>query len=271
MTRGVLVVSHGSREPGWVRLVDEAVAQVAAPGGVPIVAGYLELVEGRLIQDGVDALERQGVTELYVLPLFVSSGSTHVDDITQAFGGPALTAERAGELPAFTVRRARVTVGAPMDADAEVAEQLLAHLRELSAAPARESVLLLGHGSELPALRARWMAGLRGLAEQLQARGGYARVETALLLPDEAGAALRRLQAAHPEDAVLVAPVFLSSGYFTSKVIPRRLAELDYRYNGRALLPGAAAVRWMERRIAAWIAGGAADRLDGGAEDRLDG
>ncbi|WP_315971312.1 hypothetical protein [Paenibacillus sp. N3.4] len=50
---GVLVISHGSRDEGWVELVNDAVDAVIMPTGVPIYASYLELVEGRLIQDGI--------------------------------------------------------------------------------------------------------------------------------------------------------------------------------------------------------------------------
>ncbi len=50
MAIGVLIISHGSRNREWVRLVDEAV-------------------------------ERMSVTEMIVVPLFVSSGSKHVEEI----------------------------------------------------------------------------------------------------------------------------------------------------------------------------------------------
>ncbi|MDF2718875.1 MAG: hypothetical protein K0R28_5800, partial [Paenibacillus sp.] len=48
---GVLVISHGSRSPEWIRLIDEAVADVRLPeieaGVVPVVSSFLEIVEGR--------------------------------------------------------------------------------------------------------------------------------------------------------------------------------------------------------------------------------
>jgi sirohydrochlorin ferrochelatase len=88
MKPGLLVISHGSREAGWVALVDDSVeaARVQLESSLPIEAAFLELVEGRLIQDGIDRLEEAGVTHLFALPLFVSSGSTHVDEIGWALG-----------------------------------------------------------------------------------------------------------------------------------------------------------------------------------------
>jgi sirohydrochlorin ferrochelatase len=383
LKRGVLVISHGSPDAEWVRLVDEAVSAVRLPDGVPIVSSFLECVEGRLIQDGIDELESRGVDEMYVLPLFVSSGSTHVDDIRQAFGLPP-TAHRAGELEPFRVRRARVTVGMPIDDDPIIAELIADNVRELSTAPEREALLLIAHGSRERGLNRIWRDGMRNLAARVRELCGFARAETAMLLPDQAACVMRALTkrrargasgavahsadaaesanaakvihasnatntadateatkaadaangvdeaeaakvadtangvdeaeavkaadaangvdeaeavkaadvanapkatdapeatdapkaadaaneaeaadvccavpAAGPEtDAVIVAPLFLSRGYFTNTVIPSRLSGFEYRYNGKALLPNPAISRWMERQIGTWLGDG---------------
>jgi sirohydrochlorin ferrochelatase len=270
---GVLVISHGSPDAEWVRLVDEAVRDVRLPEGVPIVSSFLECVEGRLIQDGIDELEARGVDEMFVLPLFVSSGSTHVDDIRQAYGLPP-AAFREGELEPFRVR-ARVTVGLPIDDDPIIAELIADNVRELSIAPEREALLLIAHGSRERGLNRIWRDGMRKLAARVRELGGFARAETAMLLPDQAACVMRALTkrqahaggaapadgccavpAAGPEtDAVIVAPLFLSRGYFTNTVIPARLSGFDYRYNGKALLPNPAISRWMERQLEGWLGG----------------
>ncbi|QYR24344.1 cobalamin biosynthesis protein CbiX [Paenibacillus sp. sptzw28] len=316
MKPGVLVISHGSREADWVRLVDEAVETVgrsvrwplaggrasaaadeagkkAAPTDeagekptlpgdadgkldssgdptegtlvddglpVPVVSSFLEIVEGRLIQDGIDRLEAEGVTDLYVLPLFVSSGSTHVDDIAQAFGQPPVSAERTGELEPFRISsRTRVHFGAPIDDDPVIAELLYSNIRELSESPARESLLLIAHGASDAVFQERWRRGMTQLARRLRELGGFAHAEIAMLLPDEAASKLQALTQQRPDEAVIVVPLFLSSGYFTRTVIPSRLGELPYRYNGRAMLPHPCVLRWMERQIGPWLAGLASD------------
>ena len=76
-----------------------------------------------------------------------------------------------------------------------------------------------------------------------------------MLLPDQAANVLRGLQQANPGQAVIVVPLFLSSGYFTDKAIPGRLAGLSYRYNAKAILPSPFAAAWMERQVAGWLAG----------------
>ncbi|GJM73396.1 hypothetical protein HMSSN036_56120 [Paenibacillus macerans] len=48
---------------------------------------------------------------------------------------------------------------------------------------------------------------------------------------------------------VIVAPLFLSAGYFTKTMIPSRLNGLSYRYSGDALLPHPLLSRWMLQHI----------------------
>ncbi|GAA3412625.1 sirohydrochlorin chelatase [Paenibacillus hodogayensis] len=252
---GVLVISHGSRSAEWIERIDRAVAEIRLPateqGPVPIVSSFLELAEGRLIQDGIDALEALGVTEMIVIPLFISYGSTHVDEIRYALGDlPHPSSDT--DLEPFRLR-ASVSVCPPLDDDPVVANILLEHLRDITHRPERQRVLLIGHGSELPDFYARWKRGLGRIADRLQQLGGYAGVHTALLLPDESREALGRFIEENPHEDVLVAPVFLSTGYFTSTVIPQRLGGLRHRYTGKALLPHPAVSRWMERQITAML------------------
>lgn len=254
MKPGILVISHGSREAEWVRLVDEAVTAAAASPlvrSVPVYSSFLEIVEGRLIQDGIDALEEQGVTDLFVLPLFISSGSTHVDEIGQAFGLPP-AAELEGDLGTFRVK-ANVHYGMPIDDDSDIAELLLSNIKPLSVHPETETVMLIAHGSKEKVFHERWQQGLDLLAERLRKLGGFAHSATAMLLPDQAAEQLKALQQKRPNEAVIVVPLFLSKGYFTKTVIPTRLKGLNYRYNGQAMLPHPAIERWLERRMAAWL------------------
>ncbi|MFD0711861.1 sirohydrochlorin chelatase [Paenibacillus sp. GCM10027626] len=256
MKKGILIISHGSRDAGWVKLVDEAVKSAAgrirgrSRDDVPVVSAFLEIVAGRLIQDGIDELEAEGVTDVYVLPFFVSSGSTHVDDIAQAFGFPPVSPARSGELAQFRLSSGmRVRFGRPIGDDEAIAALLLEQIRELTDNPAHEALLLVAHGSSEPAFYDRWQAEMSLLAGRLRALGGFAAADTALLLPDQAAGKLLAMQRQHPENAVIVVPLFLSSGYFTRTVIPQRLAGFDYRYNGCGLLPHEGIVHWLERQI----------------------
>ncbi|WP_079914125.1 sirohydrochlorin chelatase [Paenibacillus sp. 32352] len=248
---GILVISHGSRSEEWVRLVDEAVLAMHVPANVPVYSSFLEIVEGRLIQDGITALEMQGVTDIVVIPLFVSSGSTHIDEISYALGVKKEPVLPTDMLP-FDIK-ARVHFTSPIDDDPDIAAILYEKLKPLSVDPSQEIVLLVGHGSVEKGFFEPWQDGMRKLAMRIQALGGFDEVDTAMLLPDQIPSKLNKWSECKPHHTVLAAPLFLSEGYFTNEVIPSRMQGYTYKYNGRALLPHPLLTRWMERQAAPFL------------------
>ncbi|WP_110945381.1 sirohydrochlorin chelatase [Paenibacillus phocaensis] len=246
---GVLVISHGSPDEHWVALVEAAVAEAAGdlPAGLPLACAFLETVEGRLIQDGIDRLESQGVTDMIVIPLFVSSGSTHIDEIAYALGVKEAP-EKETDLERFRVS-ARVFFGDPIDDGPLVAEMVWEKVKGLSVRPEREVLLLVGHGSRHPGFLQRWERGISSLAAQCGELAGLAGgADYALLNPDSVRSKVQYWTEGRGMD-VIVAPLFLSAGYFTKVTIPSRLEGLPHRYSGEALLPHPLASRWMSRQI----------------------
>jgi sirohydrochlorin ferrochelatase len=244
---GVLVISHGSRNAEWVELVDQAVASVKLADVIPIYSSFLEIIEGRLIQDGITSLEQQGVTDILVVPLFVSSGSTHIDEISYALGLISQPTLETQMVP-LTIQ-AQIHFGSPIDDDEDIAQILYDKIQSLSVTPSREIVLLVGHGSIEKGFHMRWRKGLERLAARLKAIGGFDVVDVAMLLPDQVKRKMNRWIHKKPEHTVIVAPLFLSEGYFTHEVIPLRMREFSYKYNGKAMLPHPLITRWMERQI----------------------
>jgi sirohydrochlorin ferrochelatase len=251
---GILIISHGSRENGWVSLVDDAVhscRKMLSKFDVPIEAVFLELVEGRLIQDGIDRLEAQGVTQMLAIPLFISSGSKHVDEIGWALGAYS-ECRTDTDLTPFRIQ-ADLTYGQPIDDDPEIAEVLLERAASMSSDPAQEILLFIGHGSDKPGFHESWRRGLHALASRVRERGGYAGADITMLRPDLAAETAASLRRRYPEAAVLAVPVFLSEGYFTQQVIPQRLETVDCRYTGQALMPHPQVARWVARQASEWL------------------
>ncbi|ASA25617.1 sirohydrochlorin chelatase [Paenibacillus donghaensis] len=245
MKPGVLIISHGSRDKTWVGIVEEAVSGLSLREEMPVAVSFLELVEGRLIQDGIDELEYAGVTDIIVIPLFVSSGSTHVDEIEYALGAKS-EPERETDLELFTVKAA-VHYGYPVDDDPDIAVMIWDKLRELSVEPERETILLVGHGSRHEGFRQRWQQGISSLAERVRKLSGAAAADYGLLNPDSVKAKVEYWQ--ERGHSVLVAPLFLSEGYFTKQVIPARLQGLNYKYSGQTLLPHPLLPHWIEQQV----------------------
>lgn len=252
---GVLVISHGSRDPRWVHLVEEAVWGMDVPAGVPVECAFLELVEGRLIQDGIDRLERRGVTDIVAIPLFASSGSVHVDEIAYALGvKPA--PEGPGELPPFRVS-ARVHLCDPLDDAPEAAEMLYMSAMRLSTAPEREMIWIVAHGSREKGFCGRWQRTLRRLADRVKTAGGFAAADFMTLSPDQTACKMNVWRRKRPDLEMIVVPFFLSEGYFTKQAIPRKLQGFTYKYDGRALLPNPLMAKWLTRQAASYLEPGA--------------
>jgi len=241
---GALIISHGSPQPEWVQAVEEAAGEVRMKEHMPVAVSFLGNVEHASIQHGIDALEAEGVTDILAVMLFVSEGSTHIDEIQYALGFKDAP-DKETDLEPFTIS-ARMHVGRPMRDDPDVAKMVWDKIEPASVDPEREVILLVGHGSIHDGFRQRWEAGAAALVKRVGETSGLV-CDYALLNPDNV-----RSKAQEWIDKgrrVLIAPLFLSTGYFLQTVIPRKLEGLTYGYTGEALLPHPLLPVWIERQV----------------------
>ncbi|WP_047152519.1 sirohydrochlorin chelatase [Aneurinibacillus tyrosinisolvens] len=245
MKKGVLVISHGSRNASWIQKVHELVSQVDTE--LPVEAAFLDMVEGYGIRDGVERLEAQGVREILAVPLFVSSGSTHLNEIQYMLGlipEPAIETE----LRPFSMK-ARMTWAGPMDDHPEVRNILRDRIKEVSTDPAEEALMLVAHGSGIPGFKEKWLSILERCASDLGSEMGFKRAVYATIHPDTVQ---ERAAEAAGTGRLVVIPLFLSTGYYTDKVIPQKLSDIPHRYSGRAYLPDNRVAAWIEERISSF-------------------
>ena len=116
---GVILFAHGSRDPLW-RLPIDAVAQRmrAQQPGLPVAVAFLELSEPDLPHT-VEALMKQGVSRVRIVPMFLGVGRHAredlpelVQDLTEAY--PQMSFEllpAIGEHPAMTALMAEIAAG----------------------------------------------------------------------------------------------------------------------------------------------------------------
>jgi sirohydrochlorin ferrochelatase len=240
--QGVLVIAHGSSNENWVRQVDDCIHKVKVP--VPISVSFLEMVENRTIAHGIHQLEQMGVTDIIAVPLFVSSGSTHIEEISYLLG---LQPNPRIEMDEEPIRHtASIKLLSPMNNHPLIVDILVERVKSLSQNLADEHVLLVGHGSDLPWFQAEWERVAGQIASQLHTRLAAKSISYAFTLPDN----LRvRLEEASKQGPVILLPLFLSEGYFTNKKVPGRLEGLSYLYDGKAYLPHSNVSRWIESVI----------------------
>jgi sirohydrochlorin cobaltochelatase len=116
---GVILFAHGSRDPLW-RLPIDAVAQRmrAQQPGLPVAVAFLELSEPDLPHT-VEALMKQGVSRVRIVPMFLGVGRHAredlpelVQDLTEAY--PQMSFEllpAIGQHPAMTALMAEIAAG----------------------------------------------------------------------------------------------------------------------------------------------------------------
>lgn len=241
---GILIIGHGSSNDSWVEMVDESVRMLRAD--VPIVTCFLEIVEGRLIEDGIRALESQGVERIIAIPLFVASGSTHIDEIGIMLGVTSPDQVSLDEIIEPIQTQAQIVYCAPMDDHPLIVDIIAERIRELSIDSREEVLLLVGHGADEGKYHQNWEQVLQRLASSLRKRCNLRGATYGTLHPNN----LRtRAEAVMRKNRTIVIPLFLSEGYFTKKVIPSTLEGLSYLYSGKSYLPHSNIVRWLQDGI----------------------
>jgi sirohydrochlorin cobaltochelatase len=240
--KGVLVIAHGSRNEEWVKQIDQTVSSVKLD--LPVRIGYLELVEGRSITDGIRYFEKMGVEEVIVLPLFISMASTHLHEIQYALGLiPTLHIESSLEK---IHPRAKITWCSPLENHWIVTEILTARVKNLSQNAQEESLLVVGHGSKEAGFHEKWNHLLKSTTHKLQQRFGFQAASYATMRPDTVSLQAKLLSR---KSQLIVVPFFISEGYFTKVVLPERLGDIPHHYDGRTCLPHPMISVWIEQSI----------------------
>lgn len=238
----VLVIAHGSPDREWLTLVEDTVRETDIP--LPIRVSYLGGVPGREIADELGRLEQSGANTIIVVPLFVSIGSTHLNEIRYMLG---LIPDPDIETDVMPIRvNARLIWCSPLEDDEIVLAIAGERLRGLVTNPRAEALLVVGHGSDVPGFREVWVNMLDKVSTELSRVWNFKAVSFATLRPNTI-----RAQAADlcRYSSLVVLPLFLSEGYFTRVVIPKRLHGFTYAYNGKTILPHPLASVWIERSV----------------------
>ncbi len=134
---GILVIAHGSPSESWCSPIRDAVADVDLP--YPVELGFLEFVPNETINLAVERLDDAGVTKIIAIPLFVSSHSSHIQEIEYVLGlreTLPLTSERV-EVVGVEMERTVASKGGqyvisrmPLEAGADRDMRALGHLEE---------------------------------------------------------------------------------------------------------------------------------------------
>lgn len=268
---GILLLAHGGT-PSWNEAVKKLAAEVNHVMPVEVAFG---MATKNNIQRAVNQLVARGVSEVFAVPLFVSSHSDVIRATQYLLG---LRAEAPPELATFAAMdhshgehhtssksdfglegttpirsTARIRMASALDHHPIVADILLSRAQGVSQDPAHEVVVVVAHGPVSEEDNAKWLADMRWLAERVHDRSSFQRIECLTVRDDApepvrsaATAALRAVveDASRDGNRVLVVPLLLSYGGI-EEGIKERLRGLDYVMSSQALLPDKRMARWI--------------------------
>ena len=161
---GVLVVAHGSTAE-WNANVEAAVTIIRQH--TPSTAAYLMGAETRTPQAAYDELIAAGVHRIVIVPLLVSSYSSHYEQVR--FIG-RLRDDYPGsgwmKLTQLHGPAEVVSVTPALDAHPILADILSDRARALSRDPSKESLVIVAHGPNGAADADRWMNVIGNLASR---------------------------------------------------------------------------------------------------------
>ncbi|MCE7791139.1 cobalamin biosynthesis protein CbiX [Salipaludibacillus sp. CUR1] len=243
---GVLLIAHGSSNPQWEKDIEYAVSKVNTD--LTVVLSCLEFTEEKTIEKGIRELEQRGIETIISIPLFISSGSTHIDEIKYALGVKAGTTVTTDLKPVQT--HCRIIWREPMNNHPLILDMISERMDALTSEPENETLLIVGHGSDEPGFKQKWEGFLEEIKLEVDKRFSFHKTVYGTLHPDN----LRQVAESLPDDKkMLVLPLFLCEGYFTKKVIPRKLEGLAYT-SADTYLPHPNVSYWIEDQAAAALA-----------------
>ena len=261
---GTIIIAHGA-DSTWNSHVFEVAKQVRTGGPVEVSFLMGPGAKEARFQDLVRKLEAQGVREIAVVPLLVSSHSGHYDQIRYLAGEKIELSETmmhhlhmAGIERATTKVPIRLTRA--LDDAPQVARVIADRALAMESEPGTRALFIVGHGPNSAEDHAAWMTNLRRIADSVKVWTGFRDVRVDVVRDDapaevRAEAVLRvreliEMQHAITGKDVIVVPILVSRGAVSRDKIPNDIKGLPTVYRGDPLLPHKAIAELIEVRVA---------------------
>ncbi len=280
---GIILLAHGG-DASWNKEIETLRARVDAK--IPAESA-LGMADPATLQAAVDRLEKRGVARIVAVPLFVQSNSEVLDQTRYALklsdkpsevlknayarmasahaGHVAAAGAHSGHSMEFSTKRVEarepVSMTAALDDHPLISRILTERAKALSRAPSVETVVLVAHGPSDDAALQAWETSLASLAAAVRNEGKFKSVVFAMLR-DDASAEIRaaavesfraKVSAAKAgEGRAIVVPVLIARGGIEMK-IAKDLDGLDYKWDGKTLMPHEGFDAWVLERAAASI------------------
>lgn len=256
----LLLINHGSRSEQWKRqmleLEQRIASRIAAVKGIDTLAtAFMEHAEPS-IASSLKNLDRNGYTDVIVIPVFLSVGTHVFDDIPTIIGrkaNPATIEEMKLKGIERYIPAARTHLAKPLDFSDLTGKNVLRRALSLSRNPSEEGLVLVGYGSgEFLNI---WEELFEKTGREAVREGGFGGYATAWCghvahySPDSTASAIRQVLKNH--ERAIVIPLLVSfSEQFQIDIIGRGVASVDdsqerVLYKPDAILPDEELESWI--------------------------
>ena len=254
---GVLVIAHGGSTT-WNEIVLQTIEPLKNNYNVEVAFG---MANPKTMQEGINKLETQGVTQIVITQLFISSFSSiirqneyllklrkELADKPMLMDNPSHINEKMGLHPLNF--NTKIYLTEPLNDHPLITEILANRISELSNSPKNETVIIVAHGPNGEKDNKNWIKKMENIADQLREKfkgeNSFKNI-FCMTVRDDAPKEIYKIakenlrnivNQASKNGRVIVVPLLLSQGGVENGIV-KRLKGLNYAWSGKTLLPDA--------------------------------
>lgn len=265
----IVIIAHGSRSQAWnesVLALEKTISdRLAATNSVKITrVAFMEMAQPT-IADVFGDLEKEGVTQVFAVPLFINPSGHSMFDVPGILGlyfDKELTEALAEEGIEIVDTDIKITLGPSLQYGDLVEPILLERVKEMSEKPETEGIVLLAHGS--PEFEPFWHKACQKAGAYLCAKTGITKFDYAFI---EVGQSFkteglpRILEMAGKCERVIVpglylglAPLRIANRYLKQEMLDADwFGKQNVYFSDKGLLPDERLTGWIIDRIQEWI------------------
>jgi len=155
--KALLIIAHGSPSPVWNQPVLDIEQQVIKQLATKNITGFEQVKVALMefskptIADVISEFEKEGITDVYAIPLFIAPSGHSVYDIPTILGlsyDKKMYEELQEEKIEIVNTNVKITIGPTLNYESIIKDILLDKVKTLSKKPNDEALIILAHGDE---------------------------------------------------------------------------------------------------------------------------
>lgn len=155
--KALLIIAHGSPSSAWNQPVLDIEQQVIKQLATKNITGFEQVKVALMefskptIADVISEFEKEGITDVYAIPLFIAPSGHSVYDIPTILGlsyDKKMYEELQEEKIEIVNTNVKITIGPTLNYESIIKDILLDKVKTLSKKPNDEALIILAHGDE---------------------------------------------------------------------------------------------------------------------------